>query len=277
MKYWKWMMGALMMALVSIMFVATAGAQGGDVTRGATLFAANCAVCHGDRAQGRVGATLAKDFPAIRVNALLKQTIANGVAGSVMPAWSTAKGGPLTDPQIEDIAAFIQSLSHQAPTVIITRQATNAPTLGRPSPAATMPPGNAERGARIFAENCAVCHGARGEGRIGASLQKDFPSVNVQAALDATIARGVTGTKMPAWSKAFGGPLTDQEIADAATFIRSLKKPVELPAPTESIPQGGNIGGWLGLLCFGGVVVIGALVLWFGLASARGKSAPPAA
>src|SRR5450759_348656 len=110
MKLFRPLFAALILLLATAGIFATASAQGGDATRGAQLFAQDCAVCHGDRAQGRVGATLAKDFPGIRVEALLKETLSNGGQGSVMPAWSSAKGGPLSDAQINDLVAFIRSL-----------------------------------------------------------------------------------------------------------------------------------------------------------------------
>ncbi|HEX7594295.1 MAG TPA: c-type cytochrome, partial [Anaerolineae bacterium] len=198
MKLFRPLFAALILLLATAGIFATASAQGGDATRGAQLFAQDCAVCHGDRAQGRVGATLAKDFPGIRVEALLKETISNGVQGSVMPAWSSAKGGPLSDAQINDLVAFIQSLGHQAPSVVPGPTPTNLPL---PPTVVKFPAGEATRGAAIFAQSCVLCHGEKGEGRIGATLQKDWPGLSVDALLDATIARGVAGSKMPAWAK----------------------------------------------------------------------------
>jgi mono/diheme cytochrome c family protein len=213
---------------------------------------------------------LAKDFPGIRVDALLDQIVANGVAGSVMPAWSKAKGGPLADTEINDIVAYIRSLGHQAPTAPATLRAptTIAPA---PSPVATFPAGNTVRGSKVFADNCAACHGDKGEGRIGASLQKDWPGINVDAFLDTTIARGVAGSKMPAWSKAYGGPLTDQEIADAAAFVRTLRVPTQAaPSPEpENAPSGQS--SLIGLICFGEIVLVGGTVLAIGLAASRAK------
>lgn len=261
----KLLVFVLTLALLTSGIFATVYAQG-DAARGAQLYAKNCAVCHGDRAEGRVGAQLAKDFPGLRVDALLKQTISNGVPGSVMPAWSKAQGGPLSDAEIDDIVAFIRSLGHVAPTVPPGPTATRAPL---PSPVATFPPGNATRGATVYAQNCAVCHGERGEGRIGATLQKDWPGINVETFLDTTIARGVAGSKMPAWAKSYGGPLTDQEVADAAAYVRMLKPgrlPTQVPA---AVPLGGAWGGVLALICVGVVVVGGAVVLAVGLAGRR--------
>ncbi len=262
---------ALMALLTTVGIFATASAQGGDATRGAQLFAQDCAVCHGDRAQGRIGATLAKDFPGIRVDALLKETISNGVQGSVMPAWSSAKGGPLSDAQIADLVAFIQSLGHQAPTVVAGATATNPPL---PPTAVKFPAGDATRGAAVFAQNCVPCHGEKGEGRIGATLQKDWPGLNVDALIDSTIARGVAGSKMPAWAKSNGGPLSDQEIADAAAFVQTLKPGKQPTAVPADVPQGGSFGGALALVCIGGIVIVGVAVLAIFLAGARSKAKP---
>ncbi|MBN1665989.1 MAG: c-type cytochrome, partial [Anaerolineales bacterium] len=64
---------------------------------GFQIYLENCAVCHGENGQGRVGATLAKDWPSIRPDLAVRQTIVNGVPGSVMPAWAQENGGPLAN------------------------------------------------------------------------------------------------------------------------------------------------------------------------------------
>lgn len=267
----KWLALALMLVVTTFGIFATAYAQGGDVARGKTLYAQNCAVCHGDRAQGRVGATLAKDFPGIRVDSLLKDIISNGVQGSVMPAWGKAKGGPLSDTEVEDIAGFIRSLGNIAPTVPAAPPATKAPV---PSPIATFPLGDAKRGAQIYNENCAVCHGQNGEGRIGATLTKDWSGINVVTLLDSTISRGVTGSKMPAWAQSNGGPLNNQQIADAAAYVLTLKKasqPAPASAPSQTT-QGEPFGGVLALLCVGAIGIVAVIVLAFGLATGRART-----
>lgn len=267
----KWLGFVFLLVVTTFGIFATADAQGGDVARGKKLYAQDCAVCHGDRAQGRIGATLAKDFPGIRVDLLLKDIISNGVPGSVMPAWAKSKGGPLTDAEIEDIAAFIRSLGNIAPTVPAAPAATRAPI---PSPIATFPAGDANRGSKIYTENCAMCHGANGEGRVGATLGKDWAGVNVATFLNATIARGVAGSKMPGWSQFYGGPLTNQQVADVAAYIVTLKKAGQPAATTEAsnVPQGGPFGGTIILVCVGLAVLVGIVVFAFGLAGSRAKA-----
>jgi len=263
----KWLVGTLVLIVTTLAIFATASAQGGDVERGRALYAQNCALCHGDRAQGRIGATLAKDFPGIRVDVLLKEIISNGVPGSVMPAWAKAKGRPLRDAEIEDIVSFIRSLGNVAPTVPAVATATRPPL---PSPVATFPAGDAKRGLQIYNENCAVCHGPNGEGRIGATLSKDWAGINVVTLLDTTISRGVAGSKMPAWSQSYGGPLNNQQIADVAAYVRTLKKAsAPMPASAPSQTATNPLSDVLALVCVGVLALIAIVVLMFGLASTR--------
>jgi len=78
-------------------------------------------------------------------------------------------------------------------------------------------------GRQLWASNCAVCHGATGEGGSG------FPALNSKEFLESTldeqihhlIATGIPGTDMPAWWNEFGGPLTDEQIRALVAFIRS--------------------------------------------------------
>ena len=73
----------------------------------------------------------------------------------------------------------------------------------------------------LYVENCAVCHGAQGEG-IGAT-----PPLNNEGLRTAdydflfkTIARGRYDTTMPAWHIDEGGSLNDYQIDELVAFIR---------------------------------------------------------
>lgn len=230
------------------------GADPETIQEGARLYAENCAVCHGEAGSGRVGATLAQDWPAIRPDLRVKETIMNGVPGSFMPAWSQANGGPLAEDQIDAIVAYILTWETGEPVILPT------PTLHPPITPLPEVEGDPNRGAVLFAENCAVCHGKKAEGRIGAPLAKDWPAIRTDLRLRETISRGVTGSFMPAWSQANGGPLTDEEIADLVAYILTLSPSLQTPTaasptvtstPEAPAPGGGNVG-----LIVGGVVLV---------------------
>jgi mono/diheme cytochrome c family protein len=83
----------------------------GNAQDGQALFAANCAACHGAEAQGGVGPALKNNqFIKTAGNDKIFQTIADGRTGTAMPAWSQAKGGKLTDAQIDNLVAFLHTL-----------------------------------------------------------------------------------------------------------------------------------------------------------------------
>jgi len=90
----------------------------GDPTAGAQVFARECRLCHGERGQGGVGATLSGPIAAAQPAAFLRQTIDNGVAGSPMPAFR----GVLSADEIENVVAFILSWDHR-PVPVVTPQA----------------------------------------------------------------------------------------------------------------------------------------------------------
>jgi len=66
-----------------------------------------------------------------------------------------------------------------------------------------------------------MCHGANGEGRIGATLSKDWPSIRPELTVRAIIEAGVPGTVMPAWSQKNGGKLDYWQIDALVYYILS--------------------------------------------------------
>lgn len=229
-----------------------------QMEEGARLYSENCAVCHGPNGQGRVGATLAKDWPSIRPDLTVRAIIENGVPGSPMPAWSQAKGGPLSGAQIEALVQYILSWqTGGAP------QFTPRPTATLAAPI-TPPPniqGDPNHGAQLFAENCAVCHGPDGQGRIGATLAKPWSGIRPDLSVRATIANGIPGSAMPAWSQAKGGPLPEAEIDDLTSFVLALAQtnPVVQVSPAPAVPPAASpLGGWGGVALF--VVILAAII-----------------
>jgi mono/diheme cytochrome c family protein len=78
-------------------------------------------------------------------------------------------------------------------------------------------------GHQLFATNCASCHGKDGTGGSAPVLNsQQFLKGTTDPQVENLIASGVPGTEMPAWSLAFGGTLTDQQIRQIDTYLRSL-------------------------------------------------------
>ena len=76
---------------------------------GQALYAAACGICH--EAQHR--ATMVPDLHALKTptnEEFWRTWIAHGKPGSLMPAFSTAEGGPLNDLQIASIAAYLNAI-----------------------------------------------------------------------------------------------------------------------------------------------------------------------
>ncbi len=260
---WR-IVGLVLLVTLSLLTVGVwaAGAQTpteGQLELGARLFAENCAVCHGLEGQGRVGAELAKNWPSVRPDLTVKNIIINGVPGSRMPAWGEAKGGPLNTEQVEALTAYI--LSWQ------TGGAANIIILPTPTPLPPVTPvpnvvGDTTRGAALFQQNCIMCHGEGGQGKIGKTLAKSWAGVRPDLAIQNTIQNGIPNTSMPAWGQANGGPLSDQDANDLTAYILAMPKVTQIQAPTEppERPKLSWLSGWGGILVF---VILLAVVLAF--------------
>ena len=88
-------------------------------------------------------------------------------------------------------------------------------------------PLHAQDAAATFKAKCSVCHAADGSSNSAMGKQlgaKDLRSAEVQKQTDpqlnATITNGMGGGKMPAYK----GKLTDVQIKDLVTYVRSLAK-----------------------------------------------------
>jgi copper transport protein len=107
---------------------------------------------------------------------------------------------------------------------------------------AALDPAAVVRGEAVFAQNCALCHGAggRGDGPSAASLTRPPADLTTGHAIPHSdddyaywIDNGIEGTDMPA----FGQELEDEEIRDVIAYIRSLQQTALLardaPGPEE--------------------------------------------
>ncbi|MFN2158380.1 MAG: c-type cytochrome [Anaerolineales bacterium] len=79
-----------------------------------------------------------------------------------------------------------------------------------------------ESSTELYAQNCAVCHGAAGEG-IGENPPLNLDSVASMSELDLykVISRGRDGTLMAAWAAEEGGIFSNPQIDDLVIFIQN--------------------------------------------------------
>lgn len=177
--------------------------------RGRTLYAQNCAGCHGASGDGHGPAAvgLMPKPSALRLHRYstegLAQWMWNGVAGSAMPAWRDLPAADLAS-----LTVYVQSLHD------------NAPEPARPTAPVLA------RGATVYAQHCLACHGVEGDGK-GAAARVYLPRPANFTTTQPDTARivqvlneGVPGTGMPAWPD-----LSTADRQAVAAFVRTLFKP----------------------------------------------------
>jgi mono/diheme cytochrome c family protein len=223
-------------------------AQEGDIENGKALFGEYCAVCHGYDGQGRVGASLEGWFSSIDPEAFVRATVSDG-AGATMPAFARSNGGPLTEQEIDDIAAYILSWQERvepAPTP------TRVPVTPIPKVAGVT--GDPTIGAQVFAQECQLCHGEKGQGGVGASLSSALASAQPAAFIRQVVNDGVDSSPMPA----FRGVLSADDVENTVAFILSWEhQPAPRSAPAAEEEDGLN---WLVVLIFLAVILV--IVIW---------------
>ena len=79
----------------------------------------------------------------------------------------------------------------------------------------------AESGADVYKAKCQMCHGENGKGKMAGT--HDWSSAEVQKMSDADLTKMIVDGKPPKMP-AQKGKLTDAQVKDLVTYIRSLKK-----------------------------------------------------
>ena len=180
--------------------------QRAAIEGGRAAFKQNCVQCHGAGAAGSKGYPNLNDDDWLWGGDIgaIAQTLQHGIRYpgddatriSQMPAFG--HDGILTLAQVQDVVSHVRVISHQ--------EAVSAAS---------------QRGAAIFAQNCAVCHGANGEGgrQVGAPRLNDAIWLygGDRAALTETVTNARAGV-MPAWQQRLD-PVT---IKMLAAYVHSL-------------------------------------------------------
>ena len=182
-----------------------------------TLYAQNCAACHG--AEGRGGAAIALANPvylAIAEDTKIRKVIANGVQGTAMPAFAVSAGGMLTEAQIDVITKEIRSRWSQEGTVDTAAAPSYAPKSS----------GNAQRGESAYKTYCESCHGsAGGGGQKGSAITDDsFLALVSDQGLRTIVITGRPELGAPDWrGNVPGRPMSDQEVTDVVAWLASRR------------------------------------------------------
>jgi cytochrome c oxidase cbb3-type subunit 3 len=182
-----------------------------------TLYAQNCAGCHG--AEGRGGASIALANPvylAIVDETTMRNIVANGVRGTSMPAFAQRAGGMLIEQQIEVITSGIFSRWGRKQVL----DGANPPSY------AAKAVGNVDRGQVAFGRYCASCHGSEGGGTSkGSAMTNDsFLALVSDQALRTIVITGRPELGAPDWrGNVPGRPMTDQEITDVVAWLASRR------------------------------------------------------
>ena len=194
---------------------------------GETIYGDYCSVCHGDRGDGQSRARNSmvpppRDFttPAASIE-LTRERMLNAVAhgrpGTAMAPWENQ----LDAPQIESVVDFIRKRFML--------------------PAATP---DAERGRRIYAENCSVCHGDDGQGAVWTAASMSPPPRNfasdtarrdlTRERMIASVTYGRADTAMPG----FGTQLGPEDIVAVVDYVRFafLRTPAGPEEDTDAHP-----------------------------------------
>jgi cytochrome c oxidase cbb3-type subunit III len=171
--------------------------------------------------------------------------IARGVPSTSMPAFGQQYGGSLTDSQIKLIVDQMKSRwggaeefkGVQLPSYSI--EYGSASTAGSASQAPGNPgQGDSARGAQVYAQYCAQCHGPNGTGgpKAGSIVDPSFLKLVSDQSLRTTVIVGRSDIGKPDWrSDLPGHPMTPGEISDVVAWL-SAQRPTALmvatPIPT---------------------------------------------
>jgi ubiquinol-cytochrome c reductase cytochrome c subunit len=187
--------------------------QVGDVALGAQLYAQHCAQCHASDGRGAEVPNTGRRAPALAGRPQVTAAYVDLVmrTGRMPPAGNPFDNQPrdivFDDEQRAAIVAF---------TVDRFGLAVDIPNV---------PEGNAGRGQRAYATNCAACHGSTGAGGVAGG---GAWTPNVARYDSVTIAEAIRvgPFQMPAFAS---DQLTDQEVGDIAAFLDEVRSEAGTP------------------------------------------------
>ena len=220
MNAWSWRL--VPSSAIAILVIADAYPQGAGAGHdGGALYQRYCALCHASDGTGYAAdnapSLVSPSFLSTASDEFLFDSTAYGRPGTAMAAFGSELGGPLEPDEIRAIAAWLRRQRPVAPLALDSNPVT----------------GDAARGSEVYAEECARCHGVRGEGVEAVTLSNSrFLASASDAFVQHAIREGREGTEMIA----FGRRLPPDQIAAVTAFIRTWAQPIEPLRPVGSVP-----------------------------------------
>ncbi len=158
----------------------------------------------------------AQRIPAADDVEIAREIIASGGAHETMPVW----GEVLTDEQLDALVSYTIQAATGSPLAL---------------------------GQKLYAQNCAACHGDFGEGGpnparpddvIAPISTSEYLRTRDDSTLRAIISEGQPNFGMSPFGTSFGGPLDDEDIDAIVSFIRAWEAdpPVEIPPEVRTRP-----------------------------------------
>jgi thiosulfate dehydrogenase len=192
----------------------------------------NCVSCH--LGSGRVAYAaplvgLTGMFPEYRARRGRVESLEERINDCFVRSMN-GKALPSSSPQMIGLLAYIAWLSTGVPTgsEVIGRGFLDISAQSRP---------DAGHGKELYAQKCAACHGANGDGTLGAGGAFVFPplwgaqSFNTGAGMArVSLAAAFVQATMPLGS---GGTLTDQQAYDIAAYFTSQPRPKFYASPHD--------------------------------------------
>jgi cytochrome c oxidase cbb3-type subunit 3/ubiquinol-cytochrome c reductase cytochrome c subunit len=196
------------------------------------LYGQNCAGCHGEDGKNGAAANLSNPaYQALIDDASLRDVIAKGDKGTLMPGFGLQSGGTLTDAQIDALVAGMRA-----------RWRKGDPFGGQtPPPYKATRAGDPAKGKAVYAEACARCHGpsAQQQGKAGSILDPSLLALINEQTVRTTIIAGRPDIGQPDWRNHIEGrSLTDDEVTNVSAWLMAQKS----PTPGQPYPQSGKSG-----------------------------------
>lgn len=201
-----------------------------EITEFATIYRTNCIACHSD------GSTISPSIPMNNETYLsmvpegrLREIIAEGIPGTLMPAFAREEGGTLTREQIDILVEGILAWrSDQMPDGLPPYSAAG---------------GEASLGAAVFQNHCASCHGDDGKGGPDGGSVVDpayLALVSDQYLRSVTIA-GRPDLGMPDFRGESGPAMSPADVSNVVAWLVSHRRAVSgeqsVPPDEAEAPQ----------------------------------------